>query len=271
MDMRTLLKALGLGLVAAALSINADAKTHKTEIAAHRGFWNCEAAGYAQNSIASLTQAQQNGFWGSEFDVHFTRDNMIVVNHDPAINGVTIHDHTYAEIKDQKLKNGESISTLDQYLDQGANSKTTVLVLEIKDQDKDDARTCELADSAVAKLKAHGLYKPSRVIFISFNYAACKHLAETSPKFMVQYLNGDKTPAECHADKIKGIDYQYKVFKKHPEWVSGAHELGMAVNAWTVNKKEDIEKMIDLKVDCITTNEPLLVREMLGKAEKKIR
>lgn len=43
----------------------------------------------------------------------------------------------------------------------------------------------------------------------------------------------------------------------------------MEVNAWTVNKKADIQKMIDLGVDCITTNEPLLVREMLGKRENR--
>ena len=36
----------------------------------------------------------------------------------------------------------------------------------------------------------------------------------------------------------------------------------MKVNVWTVNKRKDIEKMIDLKVDYITTDEPLLVREI---------
>ena len=44
-----------------------------------------------------------------------------------------------------------------------------------------------------------------------------------------------------------------------------AHELGQKVNVWTVNKPEDIQKIIDLKVDFITTDEPLLVREILHK------
>ncbi len=42
----------------------------------------------------------------------------------------------------------------------------------------------------------------------------------------------------------------------------------MSINCWTVNKEKDIQDMIDLGVDCITTNEPLLVREKLGKREK---
>ena len=40
----------------------------KTGIIAHRGYWKTE--GSAQNSIASLTKAQQLGIYGSEFDVN---------------------------------------------------------------------------------------------------------------------------------------------------------------------------------------------------------
>jgi glycerophosphoryl diester phosphodiesterase len=50
---------------------------------------------------------------------------------------------------------------------------------------------------------------------------------------------------------------------KQPEWVQEAHDLGQQVNVWTVNKPEDIQKMIDLKVDYITTDEPLLAKELL--------
>lgn len=55
-------------------------------------------------------------------------------------------------------------------------------------------------------------------------------------------------------------------------WVSRAaraHELGMSVNVWTVNSAENIQKMIDLGVDCITTNDPLLARELLGDREMR--
>ena len=42
-----------------------------------------------------------------------------------------------------------------------------------------------------------------------------------------------------------------------------AHDLGMSVNAWTVDKAEDIRAMKDLGVDQITTNDPILTREIL--------
>jgi len=65
--------------------------------------------------------------------------------------------------------------------------------------------------------------------------------------------------------RLNGLDYHYNVLYKHPEWVKKAHELGQKVNVWTVNRPDDIQKVIDLKVDYITTDEPLLVREIIEK------
>jgi glycerophosphoryl diester phosphodiesterase len=62
-----------------------------------------------------------------------------------------------------------------------------------------------------------------------------------------------------------GIDYHVSVFKNKPEWVKESHDLGLKVNVWTVNTPEDIQQMIDLNVDFITTDEPLLVKEVLDK------
>ena len=71
-----------------------------TAIVAHRGYWNCEEAGYAKNSIASLKCAQQAGVWGSEFDVRITSDNVVLVFHDSKIDGKRIEHHPYSEFKD---------------------------------------------------------------------------------------------------------------------------------------------------------------------------
>ena len=49
------------------------------------------------------------------------------------------------------------------------------------------------------------------------------------------------------------------------------HAEGLFVNVWTVNDSTDIQRMIDFGVDCITTNEPLRVRGMLGKNEDVIK
>ena len=106
-----------------------------------------------------------------------------------------------------------------------------------------------------------------RIEFISFSLTACQEFARLMPRNKVEYLGGDRTPAELHEMGINGIDYHYSAFDKHPEWVKEAHDLGMLVNVWTVDKEEDIVRMLDLGVDQVTTNEPGLVQRLIAGRE----
>ena len=252
-----------LPLTAFLISLSASAQV---QITAHRGFWEAESAGKAQNSIASLKAAQDIGVWGSEFDVQLTSDDVLLVNHDDNREGLLIRENPYSVFAAMSLPNGEHPSTLEAYLDQGLKAPGQVLVFELKSQKGED-REDLLVDRSLEALQVRGQLDPSRVIFISFSYHICRRLVEKLPGFMVQYLSGNKTPEELHADGITGIDYHYKVIRKNPDYVTRAHALGMAVNVWTVDNPEDIREMVDAGVDCITTNKPLLVREILGDRE----
>ena len=250
-----------VGIMAAIVSCSAQPAKKGPAICAHRGFWNCADAGHAQNSIASLKLAQEFGFWGSEFDVHITADSVVVVNHAPTIGGMKINTSTYQELLKAKLPNGERIPTLDEYLEQGAKGGTK-LVLELKPQANRKAAT-KMSELAVELLKKHNLWDPEKVMFISFDYEACKWIAKNAPGFTNQYLEGNIEPEKVHADGINGIDYHFIAFHKHPDWVERAHKLGMSVNVWTVDTQEEMKYLIGLGVDCITTNEPLLLHYLL--------
>ena len=244
----------------------------KVAIVAHRGFWNCEQAGFSENSIASLKAAQDYGLWGSECDIHITSDDVVIVNHDPSIKGKAISTHKYSDFAEDLLPNGEKRPTLDEYLVQTAKCKTTMLVIELKKQPSQE-REDKLLDLTVEALKAHRLFDPSLVLFITFSKHMCERIAKEYPLFINQFLSSDpildEDPAIYAALKINGVDYHRKMFIAHPEWVKNAHNLGMSVNVWTVNKADEIKKMIEIGVDAITTNEPLLVREILGSNEFK--
>ena len=54
---------------------------HKNIVVAHRGAW--KNLQLPENSIASLRQAIKLNCTGSEFDVHMTADDSLVINHDP--------------------------------------------------------------------------------------------------------------------------------------------------------------------------------------------
>ena len=78
-------------------------------------------------------------------------------------------------------------------------------------------------------------------------------------------MNGDLSPKDVKARNWNGIDYNYKVFQKNPTWVKEAKDLGLLVNVWTVNDPKVMQEMIDLKVDYITTDKPLILKEILTK------
>ena len=237
-------------------------KKHKIGIVAHRGFWNCEEAGKAQNSIASLKCAQQAGVWGSEFDVYMTSDEKLIVNHDAVFQGIVIESTPYEEIRKLKLANGEQIPNIDEYLTQGKKCKSTVLVYEVKSHKLTDAPQDKIADLSVQKIKKHKL-GPNRVIFIAFSYRICKRIAEQLPNYTVQYLSSDKEPKIVHADGINGIDYRGGVLYKHQTWIRDAKNLGMSTNVWTINKSEEMKFFYEMGVDQITTDNPLEDRKIL--------
>lgn len=243
--------------------LTANAKK-QAGIVAHRGFWNCDEAGYAKNSIAALKCAQEAGFWGSEFDVNMTSDGMLIVYHDSHINGKKIEKHPYETFKDCKIKNGETIPTIDQYLEQGKKYPETMLVYELKSHSCDEVED-RFVDITIAKLQEHELLDPQRVMFISFSLHICEVLAERLPGFTVQFLGSSKSPEELAERKINGVDYNHMVYGINKKWYKQARKHDMSVNAWTVNNEKDMKKMFRMGVDQLTTDHPLEAREVMKR------
>lgn len=238
-------------IVMAAACLMTLAAAAQTKIVAHRGYWDC--AGSAQNSITSLKLADKIGCYGSEFDVHLTKDGVIVVHHDQNVGKIDIQTSTYKALKKERLKNGEKIPTLEQYLDAGKDLSCK-LVLEIKRQ-MVQSHEDSLVRQCVDLVKSKGL--TDRIVWISFSGKACELLHQLLPDAHIQYLLGDWDPKTIKAKGLSGIDYEQKVIALHPEWIKECHDLGLVVNVWTVNDLNTINQFIKAGVDLITTNAPV--------------
>ncbi len=224
-------------------------------VVAHRGAW--KAKGFPENSIAALRHAIDLGCTGAEFDVWMTADDTLVVNHDATHHGLQIEESTYAQLTATKLSNGETMPTLRTYLQEGLRQNpSTRLVCEIKPSGISPARGEEIARRTVALVEATGA-RP-RTMYISFGYNICLEILEQDADAHIEYLEGNKAPAEIHADGLGGMDYHFSVFRKHPEYITDAKQLGLTLNAWTVNSEEDLKWLIGEGFDAITTNEPEL-------------
>lgn len=232
------------------------------QIIAHRGYWKTD--GSAQNSIAALMKADSIGVYGSEVDIWLSSDGIPVVNHDAdvTLNGekLIVQDTPASTLRKVKLSNGETLPTMEEYLDAFSQCKHTKLIIEFKTH-RSKERENELAEKVVNMIRERALR--DRVEYISFGINFVQQVRKLDPDAPVYYLNGDLSPRVLATMGLSGFDYHFNVLYQKPEWVKEAHALGQKVNVWTVNKPEDIQKIIDLKVDYITTDEPLLVREML--------
>jgi len=260
--MKKILFAIIIAVVGGLSVMCTSAQEKEIAIVAHRGFWNCDAAGSAKNSIAALAQAQELGVWGSEFDVNLSEDGVLLVFHDGSVDGKRIEKNPASAFADHRLKNGERIPVIDEYLEQAKKHPETMLVYELKKHSCDSVET-KAVDASIAKLKEYGLFDPQHVMFISFSKHICKEFAAKAPGFTVQYLEKDADPDELVKFGINGIDTRYKVLQKDSLLFEAARRNNMSINTWTVNKEEDIRKMIEMGVDQITTDEPELARRIL--------
>jgi glycerophosphoryl diester phosphodiesterase len=232
------------------------------KVIAHRGYWKTE--GSAQNSIRSLLKADSIGVYGSEVDIWLSADGIPVVNHDATVvlNGkkLTVEETTTDTLKQVKLANGESLPTFEAYLDAFVTCQNTKLIVEFKTHKK-KAHEDELAARVIQMVRNRHLQ--NKVEYISFGKNFVEQVRKLDPEAKIYYLNGDLTPAELSTMGAAGLDYHYNVLYRHPEWVKQAHEKGLKVNVWTVNSSEDIQKVIDLGVDFITTDEPETVKQKI--------
>ncbi len=231
-------------------------------VVAHRGAFKLN--GFTENSIASLKEAIRLGCSGSEFDVRMSMDDTLLINHDPHYQGFTIEKTDFATLRQHALKNGEPIPTLREYLQAGlTNNPGTNLVLEIKPTDGGVERGRAIVERVVKLVREMRAEK--RIIYISFTYDMLLHLRQLDPKAKLQYLNGEKSPAELKKDGIDGMDYHFTVFQKNPQWIKEARELGIVLNAWTVNDKALMEWLLKEGFEYITTNEPEILFAILEK------
>jgi len=232
----------------------------QTKIIAHRGAW--KEFNLPENSIASLEKAIELKCDGAEFDVRRTLDGVLVVNHDPVYFGDTIQANTYAFLNRNKLSNGESLPTLEQYFLKGTQDKhKTLLICEIKAAIKDKEQDYLATIETLALAKKLKIEK--RIVYISFSQDILRWIKEKQPKATVLYLESDMTIEAVVQNKFDGINLHYTSFKMNSQLSATAKNAGLKTGSWTVNELSDLAILQEQGVEWITTNQPQLFQKQL--------
>ena len=241
---------------------------HKNCVVAHRGAW--KEAGLPQNSLASWREAVRLGCHGSECDVHITADDSLVVFHNLTHHGLTIKDSKYADLIKYPLKNGEKIPTFREYLTEVMKQNRTKLVVDVKTMISDEY-SIRLGREIVRVINEMGAMEWCE--FLGSNIKALQDIQKTTGRRVAYLGKWREELPEMYPDKIKengfeAVDYQHIFYYAHPEWIKTFKKRGIHLNAWTVNKEEDMDWFLKRKFDYITTDYPGLLLKKLDYQNK---
>jgi glycerophosphoryl diester phosphodiesterase len=181
-----------------------------------------------------------------------------------------IKDATYAELVKYPLKNGEKIPTFREYLTEVVKQNRTKLIVDVKTMISDEY-SLRLSKAIVKTINEMGAMEWCE--FLGSNIAALQYLQKTTGQ-RVQYLGKyrEELP-EMYPDVVRdngfnAVDYQNIFYFAHPEWIKTFKKRKVYLNAWTINKEEDMDWFIKRKFDAITTDYPAKLLNKLGYKNK---
>lgn len=223
------------------------------KIIAHRGYWKPEGA--AQNSLNATLTAIREKYDGLEVDVRMSKDQVLYLCHDNSYQGKVIRKTHSSELDQLKLENGEQLARFDEFIKIVRKHPNISLFLEIKSVKSKKYKRI-ITQKLIAQLKSGNLINNS--VLLSFDIRILKYAATIAPQLsrmiLVKKLNFNFYKIYYH--KIDTIGFRHQLILKHPELIAQSKELGIKTNAWTVNRLKRIEKIAQLPVSSITTDNP---------------
>ena len=238
----------------------------KMEITAHRG----ASVKYPENTMSAFVGAKKLDADWIELDIQQTKDKQIVVSHDTNLQRVTgvnkdIIEMDYSEIKkldagsffDKRFKN-ERIPLLSEVLEFAKNNNIR-LNIELKPTGKE----VDFEKQVVDLIKEYNF--ENKCVITSQVYSVLKNIKSVDKNIKTVYVMsiaiGNITDAK-YADA-----FSVEATNVNVTLVNKVHNEGKELYAWTVNTKESINKMIDMNVDNIITDNTKLGKELVKKSK----
>lgn len=248
---------------------------------AHRG----ASGSVPENTLEAFLEGMAAGADRLEMDVHGTADGHVVVFHDEDLDRTTdaagpLRLRTLAELKaldagyrftDAQGRTpfrgkGLRIPTLDEVL---AALPGVPLNIEVKqDQPAIDAAVLEVLDRHHAR---------ERVLLAAFEDRIVKRLRVLAPD-MVTSLSADEVAAfvaACWSGSMEGYAVPGQALQVPPDhegieivtpaFVAAAHALDMEVHVWTINEEAEMERLLDLGIDGLMSDDPALARRVFER------
>jgi len=228
-----------------------------TMICAHRG----ASREYPENTHLAFEQALQAGAHMLEFDVRRTCDGRCVIMHDSTVDRTTSGSGAVAELTWQQIRSldagqGQRVPDLDEMF---AYADRAMLNVQIKTPREDDGVN-------IAMILADYFRDPlirRRAFVVAGDLPFMSKLRELVPD--VRLCNTQLRHDPLAAATVEPVSQviQPRADTVDREMVAQAHRCGLKVNVFYADDADTANRLIDMQVDGILTNDPALLKRVL--------
>lgn len=225
-------------------------------VIAHRG-----ASAYKpENTLSAFQYAFELGADAIEADIWMTKDRKIVVTHDKetkrvADRNLVVPESTYAQLKELKLKDGERIPLFEEVLAMLPKGKKIFIEIKCCWEKGESGNVFPEVKKIIRKYK-----REKDCVFIAFNSAVLVDAKKQFPQIPAYVLSGKKENDQelidlVQKNQLTGLDAHFGVLNENLSQKLVENNIPLYV--WTVNKDEDMKRMIaNPLVKGITTDRP---------------
>jgi len=219
----------------------------------HRG----AAALAPENTMPSFVKAYECGATAIEFDVRLTKDGVPIIYHDSNFKRLTgfnayVTDVSFEETKKLRVKGEAPIPTLEEVLEFASGKLAVDIELKVVGIEKE----------TVNLLRKYGL--EDKALITSFLPTVLGEIKNIAPDIEVGVL------LEEWNDEYLDIARRIDAYALLPPYTIVTREMvdkikgsGYALIVWTVNDPREAEKLLEMGVDGIITDDPCKLREVV--------
>jgi glycerophosphoryl diester phosphodiesterase len=230
---------------------------------AHRG----GAAEVPENTWSAFAHAVSLGYHYVETDIRATHDGVAVAVHDPTVDRVsgqpgTVSQMTWQQLQDVRLGDGREVPRLDELLATWPELHWNI-----------DVKRRRAIAPVVDAIKRAGATE--RVLVAAFSgrrtarvqAALGPDLATGAGRTAIARLLAARTvpwlPLGIRPSAAQVPLRRRGLLILDAGFISACHRAGIAVHVWTVDERDEMERVLDLGVDGVMTDRPTLLKEVL--------
>ena len=224
----------------------------------HRG----DASSYIENTLEAFKSAETLGYKYIETDLRETKDGKIITFHDANIkritgSNITINRSSLSDIRMRRLPKNETIPTIDEVLEELPDSYFNM-----------DLKVSNMEEKVLKKIKLHNAL--DRICLGSFNSKTIKKINVLEPKIITSM-----GLAQVVKYKFFNIKSNSKLIQIPISWngikvitkrfIEKLHNDNFKVHVWTINKEKEMQRLIDMGVDGIMTDNAIGLMNAMKK------